>query len=256
MSAVLPRPDVTIVTPTLNSATTVLDTLESVRDQTCVSWEHIIVDGLSSDHTIPLVERARDSRVRVIAERDHGLYDAMNKGIRAANGDVIGVLNSDDVLACRDVLQTVCDAFDHHGADVVYGDVELVNANDLSRVVRRWHAGVYRTGSFRVGWHPPHPGVYVKRSVYETFGLYDLRYRIAADFELLLRFFERYQLRVVYVPIVFTKMRIGGVSTGSLRNVIRGNLECMEAFRQNSMRVPVLYPALRLLPKLRQYITY
>ncbi|MBC2595631.1 glycosyltransferase [Ruficoccus amylovorans] len=244
-----------IVTATYNSSAFVKDCVASVHAQTFAQIEHIIIDGASSDNTLEIINTVPNRISQIISEPDKGIYDAMNKGISASSGDIVGILNSDDFYADESVLEKVADTFCQTGCDVVFGNLDFVSPNDTSRVLRHWKSSPYRPGSFKSGWHPPHPTFFVRRELYERHGLFDISMSVSADFELMLRFMEKHHAQSSYLDQTMVKMRYGGHSTGSIREIIRGNRQIMRAFRNNGISVSPLYPAVRLLPKLKQFIT-
>ncbi|MFM9004678.1 MAG: glycosyltransferase family 2 protein, partial [Flavobacteriales bacterium] len=209
---------VSIITITYNSAETLEDTIQSVLSQDYPNVEYIIVDGSSKDDTLAIVERYRKSIAVVLSEPDKGIYDAMNKGVRLATGDVIGILNSDDFYADSTVLTDVVANFSQTNADACYADLVYVDRNETSRIVRTWKSGSYRQGRFLEGWMPPHPTFFVKRSIYQMHGLYSTELRSSADYELMLRFVHKHSIRMCYLPRVITRMRAGGQSNVTLRN--------------------------------------
>lgn len=221
-----------VITVSYNSAATIADTVQSVIGQTGVNVEYIVMDGGSTDTTMSELERFHDSIDILVSEPDRGMYDAMNKGIARASGEVVAILNSDDVYADTQVLAKVARCFDQTGVDCVYGDLHYVT-EDLSRVVRDWRTGAYRPGQFRRGWHPPHPAFFVRRSVYQKLGGFHLDLRIAADYEFMLRVLEKHACSVAYLPEVLVHMRTGGASNRSVRNILHANMECYRAWRMN-----------------------
>ena len=231
---------ISIITATYNSDKTITDTLDSVAAQSHDDIEHIIVDGQSRDDTLLILDAHRSQIARIISEPDRGIYDAMNKGIEVATGDVIGLLNSDDVFAERDSLREVATAMQDLGVDCCYGDLVYVDSGDLSRIVRYWKSRPYEAGLFRKGWVPPHPTFYVRRHVYERYGRFDLNYRLAADFELMLRFLEKHRIRSVYIPRVLVKMRLGGATNQSLANIFKQNVEIYRSARQHQIGMSVV----------------
>ena len=246
---------ISLITVTYNSAMTLRDTIESVLSQSYPNIEYIIVDGQSQDSTLSLIKEYAPlfkGKLRWISECDHGLYDAMNQGFRLAAGDVIGIINSDDLLAEPTVIAKVMNVFrEHPDADAVYADLYYVAQNDTSRIIRHWISGTQY--SFKYGWHPAHPTFYVKREVYQKYGLFDLNFKFAADFELMLRLIEREHIKLIYFPEVLVRMRLGGTTSKNLTNIKKGNIECIRAFKKNGIKVSCLYPLFRLLPKLKQY---
>ena len=211
---------ISIITVCFNAEDTISDTIQSVLSQDYEDVEYIIVDGKSTDRTLEIIQ-SKQKRIQLISERDQGIYDAMNKGINIASGDVIGILNADDVYKNKQVLSEVMNAFKNN-VSIVYGDIEYVN-NDLSRVVRKWKAGIFRPGKFKWGWMPPHPGFFMKKSCYQRYGLFNLNLSTSADYELMLRMFEVHKLNYFYIPKIITSMRIGGVSNSSLKNRFAAN---------------------------------
>lgn len=245
-----------LITVTYNSDATLAYTIDSVLSQTYPDIEYIIVDGASKDNTIAVIKEYEpkfQGRMKWISEPDKGLYDAMNKGIRMATGDVVGILNSDDLFMDDDVLTDIGKAFDGQ-TDAVFGNLYFVEQTDVNRIVRIWKGSPYR--SFRSGWHPAHPTFYVRREVYEKYGLFDTSFDISADFELMLRFIDKHQIRTKYLDRYMIRMRMGGESTGSIKNIIRGNKNIFKAFRKNGIKVSPLYPIYRLLPKALDRLGY
>ena len=212
---------ISIITVCYNSEETISDTIQSVLSQDYKDVEYIIVDGKSTDRTLEIIQSIKNG-IKLISEKDQGIYDAMNKGINTASGDVIGILNADDVYKNSQVLTEVMDAFKAN-VSIVYGDIEYVKYNDLSKVVRKWKAGVFRSGKFKWGWMPPHPGFFIKKSCYESFGLFNLNLSTSADYELMLRMLEVHHLSCNYIPKTITSMRVGGASNSSLKNRLIAN---------------------------------
>ena len=227
-----PRPTISIVTAVYNRAGTIEDALASLRAQTRPVHQHVIQDGGSTDGTLDLVRRLEGPETALVSERDGGIYDAINRGIRRATGDVIGLLHSDDFFASDDVLEAVASSF-RPDVDGVYGDLDYVSAEDPSRIIRRWRSGPYTPRKLRRGWMPPHPTLFLRRQVFETHGLYDPVLRIAADYDAMLRWMIAGRIRLAYVPTVFTRMRVGGASNRSLANVMRKSREDYIAIRRN-----------------------
>lgn len=244
-----------LVTVTYNSAQTLRDTIISVLSQTYQDLEYIIVDGLSNDNTVDIIkeyESQFNGRMRWVSERDYGLYDAMNKGFQMATGDVIGIINSDDLISDPKAIEKIMKCFEiDNSIDAVYADLYYVAQNDTSKIVRHWKSGKQR--SFTKGWHPAHPTFYVKEEVYQKHGLFDLDFKFAADFELMLRFIDKKHIKLHYLPEPLVRMRLGGTTSKSLSNIKKGNLECINAFKKNGIKVSLLYPLYRLLPKIKQY---
>jgi len=245
---------VSIITICYNSASTIEDTIQSVLAQNYADIEYIVVDGKSKDQTMEIVDRYRDRISCVISEKDRGIYDAMNKGIRAATGDVVGILNSDDYYADDNVISDVAELFRSTHCEGCYADLVYVNRNNREKVVRRWVAGGYRHGLFLKGWMPPHPTFFVLRSKYLELGDYNLTLRSAADYELMLRFIHRHQIRLSYLPRVITHMRTGGQSNITLHNRIRANREDRLAWKINDLKPAWYTLTAKPLSKLFQYL--
>jgi len=225
---------VSIVTVSFNSAATIADTLRSVREQTHPDIEHIVVDGGSSDETLAIVRREGSHVARVLSEPDGGIYDAMNKGITLASGDMVGFLNADDMLASPRVVADMAAAA--AGADVLYGDLVYVKKDRPTEVVRYWRSGAYARSRLRYGWMPPHPTLYVRLDLARRLGGFDLQLRIAADYEFMLRCLAKVpDDRVRYLPQVLVRMRTGGASNRSLQALLSKSLEDLRALRKNSV---------------------
>ena len=244
---------VSIITATYNSASTVKDTLDSVRDQDYPDIEHIIVDGLSKDQTLKVVGEYPHITT-VVSEKDDGIYDAMNKGISMVKGDIVGILNSDDFYAGKDVISLVVNAFTKTGCDAVYGDLVYVDKDNVDKVVRYWKAGSYKSDAFKWGWMPPHPTLFVSRRVYERYGLFNLDLTTAADYELMLRFIHKYQIKLEYIPELLVKMRIGGASNSTIAGRVRANRSDRSAWTVNKLRPFWFTIYLKPLRKLSQFI--
>lgn len=223
---------ISIITATYNSEATIRDTLESVNAQTYPHIEHIIVDGNSKDNTLEIVKKYGKRVSLIISEPDKGIYDAMNKGIKAATGDVIGILNSDDFFTSDNVISAIVFAFENNDIDAVYGDVHYVNPENLNKCVRYYSSAVFKPSLFKFGLMPAHPSFYVKRSCYEKYGLYSLDYKIASDFDLLIRFLYTHKIKYRYLKKDFVTMRTGGASTKNLNSRMLLNKEDLKACRK------------------------
>ncbi|MFH0784034.1 MAG: glycosyltransferase family 2 protein [Pseudomonadota bacterium] len=203
---------VSVITVTYNAGATLLDCLSSVAGQSLVEIEHIIVDGGSTDETVLLACSYRHLS-QIVSEPDQGIYDAMNKGIRLATGDIVGILNADDFYSSPEVLEKVVAVFEDPAIDGCFGDLIYVGETDTEKIVRYWRSGTFNLRKFYWGWAPPHPTFFVRRSVYERFGLLNIDLGSGADYELMLRFLVKHQINVTYIPEVLVKMRNGGVSS-------------------------------------------
>jgi glycosyltransferase len=226
---------ISVITAVLNSASTLGCALRSVHEQHWSNIEHIVIDGGSTDGTLDVVHEHRTRIAKLVSEPDRGVYDALNKGIAQASGDVVGFLHADDEYASPDSLARIAAAFEDPSVGAVYGDIEYVSREDVSRVVRYWRAGQYRRALLPHGWMPPHPTLYVRRDVYSRFGTFDTRYRIAADYEYMLRILWWGRVQAAYVPEVLVRMRTGGMSNMSFFNILHKSREDYAAMRENGI---------------------
>lgn len=247
---------ISIITVAYNSGSTIKDTLESVLVQTYQNIEYIIVDGLSKDSTIEIVKEYElkfNGRMKWVSESDKGLYDAMNKGIEMCTGDVIGLINSDDLFCDNQAIEKVMNVFEMNPTlDSVYADLFYVSQDNTDNIVRKWVTGEQK--KFKYGWHPAHPTIYIKKEVYNKYGLFNLDFKLAADFEIMLRFLEKHKISTYYLKEAFVKMRLGGATNQSLKNIYNQNVECIKAFKMNGLKVnAVLYPFFRIVPKFFQF---
>ena len=234
------KPLVTIVTITFNLIKAGREDyfrqcLESVHNQSYDNIEHIVVDGASTDGTLDIIAQYRSGIAKVISEPDKGIYDALNKGIRLASGEVIGLLHGDDFYANDKVLESVVDIFKKLNVDSCYGDLLYVNKNDTNKVIRYWKSSPYTPGKFRQGWMPPHPTFFVKREIYQKYGYFNTDFRIAADYELMLRLFEKNKISTYYIPEILIKMRLGGASNRSPKNMFIKSSEDYKAWKVNHL---------------------
>ncbi|MBA3898772.1 MAG: glycosyltransferase [Bacteroidetes bacterium] len=243
---------VSIITITYNSAETVEDTIKSVLSQDYQNIEYIIIDGASRDNTLSIISHYKNKVSILVSEPDKGIYDAMNKGLSLAKGDIIGLLNSDDVYAHASVISNMVDKLKEKEADAVYGDLVYVDRK-MEKVIRYWKAGEYTKGLFLKGWMPPHPTFFVKKYVYDKLGLFNLQLKSSADYELMLRFIHKGNIIVVYLPEVMVKMRTGGQSNVTLRNRIKANQEDRLAWKLNGLSPTPFTLILKPLMKARQF---
>lgn len=243
---------ISIITITYNSAKTVQRALASVQGQTYADIEHIIVDGASTDGTKEVIESYAKlhPNVRWVSEKDEGIYNAINKGIRMATGDVIGFLHSDDVLFAPDSIEHIAAAFASTGADVVYGDLQYCRGN---RVVRHWESNAFNPLSLKYGWMPPHPTVYVRKRVYDQVGEYDEWFRISADYDMMLRIFSA-GYKTHYIPEVIVSMEIGGASNKNTKARLSKTQEDYIALKKNHIGAGYLTVACKQLRKVRQFL--
>lgn len=242
-----------IITVCYNSKTTIRDTIESVLSQNYLNIEYIIIDGESNDGTLGIIQEYKDRIDVVISESDKGIYDAMNKGVRAASGDYVGILNSDDIFAHSHVISEVASILSEKKVDAIYGDLVLVNRQDTSRVVRSYSSKHFKKWKIRFGLMLPHPTFYAKRNLFDEFGFYKLNYRVSADFELIARFICN---GITYLrnPNVMVKMRQGGISSNGLWWRIHQNFEIVRACKENGIYTNIFFIALKLPVKLFSYL--
>ncbi|WP_339097307.1 glycosyltransferase family 2 protein [Pectobacterium brasiliense] len=226
---------VSIITATYNSAKTISDTLKSLNAQTYPDIEYIIIDGGSKDNTLSLIKSSCSRVSVVISEPDKGIYDALNKGILSATGDIVGFLHSDDFFAYPDAVKDIVDAMRESNADAVYGDLNYISSTDNDVIVRKWVSGGFDINKMKLGWMPPHPTFYMKRACYQRFGSFDLSYRISADYDSLLRYLWIHKVTVKYIPKVIINMRVGGMSNRSLSNMIMKTKEDVKAMKSNKL---------------------
>ena len=244
---------VSIITATYNSASTIADTINSVAEQTYPYIEHLIVDGFSKDNTLDIVKSYTDERIKILSGKDKGIYDAMNKGIDAATGDIIGILNSDDFYASSKIIEQVVGVFKQYSVDTVYGDLDFVDPIQTSKVVRRWISGEFYRPNFTKGWMPPHPTFFVKREVYEKYGQFRLDMGSSADYELMLRFLYKNQVSTHYLHRIMIHMRMGGASTASLGAHAKANQYDRRAWEVNGLQPHWYTLHMKPLRKVLQY---
>ena len=250
------RPDkpltISVVTATYNRAKTVEQALESVAAQDYPHVEHVIQDGASTDGTRDILNRHASDKVKVASATDGGIYDAINKGIARTTGDVIGLMHSDDFFADETVLTDVAAAFADSTVDGVYGDLDYVAEADTTRIIRRWRSGPYVPAKLKQGWMPPHPTLYLRRRVFDEWGLYDTSFRIAADYDAMLRYLAKGDITLAYIPKVLVKMRVGGESNKSIKKIIQKSREDYAALQRNGVG-GLRSLAIKNLSKVRQF---
>jgi glycosyltransferase involved in cell wall biosynthesis len=228
-------PTISIITACRNSAGTIKDCLLSVNHQT-FACEHIIIDGASTDGTQALIAKLASPHTKLISEPDRGLYDALNKGLKLATGDVVGILHADDVYAHESVLERVAGTLRKKNVDSCYGDLVYVDPSNLQKAVRFWKSGPYRKDCFYWGWMPPHPTFFVRRSIYEAHGDFNLDLGTSADYELMLRFLFKYGISAAYLPEVLVIMRAGGLSNRSWKNRLNAHRMDRRAWKINELQ--------------------
>jgi glycosyltransferase involved in cell wall biosynthesis len=247
---------ISVITVSYNSAATIADTVRSVACQSHNDIEHLVIDGLSTDDTVKVVEANRHSNLALSSEPDMGIYDAMNKGLTRATGEIIGFLNADDFFADTEVLARVVKAFEGDSrVEACFGDLFYVTEDNL-KVVRYWKSRAYEIGCFARGWSPAHPTFYIRRSALNRLGQFDLTYRLAADIEFMMRYLERGAVRSAYIPHVQVRMRVGGATNQSWRNIALQNREIIQAFKKNKLAYSLPTFALhKLVSRLWQRLT-
>lgn len=244
---------ISVITVCKNSSQTIEQTIESVLSQSYKDVEHIFCDGGSDDTTIELIKAKAGSNSILIQETDKGIYDAINKGISQASGDIIAILNSDDFYCCKDVLEKVSKSF-VNGTEAVYGDLVYVKPGNTNKVVRYWKTGDLKVSKFRWGWTLPHPSLFIRKSVYDKYGLYNDSYKIAGDYDLILRLFYKRNIETKYIPQVLVKMRTGGASNGSFSKNLKVHNEDVLAWKNNDIQPNIITLWLKPLRKLGQYL--
>jgi glycosyltransferase involved in cell wall biosynthesis len=248
---------ITLITVTYNSIKTIRHTIESVLNQTYPNIEYIIIDGKSTDNTLDIIKEYEpkfDGRMKWISEPDEGIYDAMNKGIRMATGDLVGILNSDDFYSHNNVISDVINHFHNTICEVVYGDIVYINSIDTNKIVRYWKAGEYRENLFKWGWMPPHPSLFVKKYIYEKYGHFNRNLGSSSDYEFMLRIIHKEKVKIAYLSEILVKMRLGGQSNASIKNRIRANNEDRLAWRINNIKPYFFTLYLKPLRKIFQYV--
>jgi len=244
---------ISIITVTYNAVTSIEACVVSVLNQNYPEVEYIVVDGGSSDGTLTVLEKYKHRFASLISEKDEGLYHALNKGMALATGDVIGILHSDDFYTNTSVLSQYANVFENDACDAVYSDLYYVDAIDTDKIVRKWKSGPYTHGAFLNGWMPPHPTFFVKREVYNRLGNFNLDFKTAADYELMLRFIHKNKITLSYLPEYTVKMRTGGQSNSSLKNRIFANREDRKAWKVNGLRPRFYTLCLKPLRKIVQF---
>ena len=226
---------ISIITSVYNNKETIAEAIESVLSQTYDNIEYIVVDGASTDGTVEVINAYADKVTTFVSEPDRGIYDGLNKGIRLATGDVVGFLHSDDLFQDNEVVSKIAQAFKAHNVDSIYGDLTYVRKTDTTKIVRYWESGLFELKKLSYGWMPPHPTFYVKREIYTQHGTFDTSFKIAADYDAMLRFLGREKITTHYIPEIFVKMRVGGESNKSLKNLLKKSQEDLRALRNNNV---------------------
>ncbi len=245
---------ISIITAALNNKDTIEDCILSILNQDYPAIEHIIIDGGSSDDTLNIIKQYEDRISKIISEPDNGMYEALDKGIMMATGDIIGILNSDDYYSTNTVISDVIEEFERTNVDSVFADLIFIKKNDHQKVVRYYRSSNFNINKFAYGWMPAHPTFFTKRTIYEKYGVFKTDYSIAADFELLVRFLATYRISYSYIPKVIVKMRMGGLSTKNLKSNWILNKEIVRACSENGIKTNMLKVCLKYFTKIVQLI--
>ena len=246
---------ISIITVVYNNEKTIKEAMQSVLSQTYSDIEYVVIDGKSKDNTVNLINNYKEKLGYFISEKDNGLYDAMNKGILACTGEVIGILNSDDLYHDSGVVAAVMEQFINDAElDILYADLVYVKKDDTNKVVRKWKTKSYYSTFFENANVPPHPALFVRNKVYENVGLFDLQYKLAADYELMLRMFKKHEFKSKHFNKLVIKMRLGGATNQSFANIVSQNKEILRAWKNNGLQAPFYLMPLRLFKRLAQYI--
>ncbi|MEO8820573.1 MAG: glycosyltransferase family 2 protein [Ginsengibacter sp.] len=244
---------VSIITVTMNSEKHLSDCISSVKRQNYKDIEYIIIDGKSTDGTLDIIQQNKKNITSWISEADRGMYDAINKGIKMATGDIIGILNSDDMFASADSVRSIVDCFETTGTDSVYGDLIYVDALNTQKILRYWKGGSYKRSRFRYGWMPAHPTFYMKRELITQYGLYENHYHTAADYEFMARYLFLHKVTATYIDSMLVKMRSGGISNVTLKSRIRANRRDFLAMKKNRIPFSFFVSILKPLIKIPQF---
>lgn len=247
-------PLITIITVCYNSATTIENTMRSVLNQDYANIEYIVIDGASTDDTLAIINANKTTNTRVISEPDNGMYDALNKGIALAQGEIIGMLHADDFYSDTDVLSNVVKSMQRNNAQLLYANLLYVNATDTNKIIRNWTSGTYTVNAFMWGWMPPHPTFFVRKYIYAQYGNFRLDMQSAADYELMLRLIHVHKLSINYLPQTIIKMRVGGVSNATLGNRIIANKADRKAWVVNKVSPYWFTLYIKPLRKIMQYV--
>lgn len=224
---------VSIITATYNSEDTIADAIYAINSQTYNNIEHIIIDGASTDNTLEIANKLKTNSTKIISEPDKGIYDALNKGIKLATGEIIALLHADDIYAGNDIIENAVTLFKVAKTDSIYADLQYVAKSNINNIIRYWKSGSFEYKKLFKGWMPPHPTFIIKKEIYNKYGLFDTNFRIAADYDIVLRFLGKHKITTSYLPEVMTKMRVGGESNKSIKNIIKKMKEDAKALRKN-----------------------
>ncbi len=245
---------ISIITATSNSQNFIGSNINSINDQTYKNYEHIIIDNNSQDNTLEIIKN-NGKNVKIISEKDNGIYDAFNKGIDLSTGEIISIINSDDYFADKKVLEEVSKVFNNYDVDIVYGDLKYVKRGNINKNVRYWKSNPYIPNSFQNGWAPPHPTFFVKKKIYENLGKYKLNLGNSSDFELMFRFLEKNNIKSFYLNKLMVIMRTGGVSNKNYLDVIKQNIVVLDILNiKNNIPKIIKFCLFKLFNRLKQFI--
>ncbi|GGW83477.1 glycosyltransferase family 2 protein [Salegentibacter mishustinae] len=245
---------ISIITATFNSEFNILTAISSLKHQEYSDVEWIIIDGASMDNTVETIKTQYSGNLKIISEKDNGIYDALNKGVKLSSGDIIGFLHSDDLFVSKDIISKIETIFQKENVDGVYGDLQYVHKNDTSKVIRYWKSQNFKSSLLNKGWMPAHPTLFLRKKVYKKHGLFNLDYKIAADYDMMLRIFSDKSLKFHYLPQVITKMRVGGASNSSLKNIKLKSIEDFRTLKANGIKKPLKVLAYKNFSKLTQFV--
>lgn len=247
---------ISIITATYNSAATIASTIKSVLNQNYDNIEYWILDGKSTDETVDIAksyEPLFNGMMHIISEPDKGIYDAMNKGINMCTGDIVGILNSDDYYTSNDALTTIANTFEKNDIDAIYGDIHFINDTNPDKCVRYYSSAIFRPWLLRFGFMPAHPSFYVRRNVYQKYGTFSLNYKIASDYDLMVRLFYKYKIKAKYIKKDFVTMRTGGISTKNARNRLMISREDVIACKRNGLYTNIIFISMKYLYKIFEF---
>ena len=247
---------ISIIIPTFNSSQTIQNNLDSIKKQTYLNYEIVVIDNNSTDDTITLIKKNNFKNIKTIIEKDSGIYDAVNKGILNSTGDLVSILHSDDIYNHNDVLKNVVNAFNQKkNVEIVYGDLVYVKNDDINSVLRYWRPGKFKNDLFLKGWHPPHPSFFAKKKLFNSYGLYNSKIGNSADVELMHRFMQIFKINFYYLNETLVKMRYGGKSNKNIMSIIRQNLEIIKFLNiQNSLYKIIIFFSYKFIDRLKQFI--
>jgi glycosyltransferase involved in cell wall biosynthesis len=246
---------VSIITVVYNNANTIRSAINSVLNQSYNEIEYIIIDGASTDKTLDIINEYRDKISVIVSEKDKGIYDAMNKGILQATGDIIGILNSDDLYENNKIIELIADEFiKDKKLEILYGDLVYVAINDIAKIVRKWTSCDYDLTFFERGEVPPHPSLFLKKNVYNIAGLFNLEYKLASDYEFMLRVFKKNTFKIKYINKILVKMRLGGATNKNYKNIYLGNVEIHKAWNKNGLKIPLFFTPRRIYKRFIQFL--